>query len=296
MQIVTDTLRVLMPYYPQPIREQIDGALDAIGLEAVQLAAEVMRAERDGIPFHDAANRVDFTLLARVHHGTADLLQRRIPLALRGALRGMGAAARNGAFEHIRRATFLRALGDGPEAALLRFLIYQAARLNLLVLTWDDPSVEVLGSLARIDREAESIVRQLLAQTEIAAPDVRPLHILVAELAVRMTGDIREVMSSVARMDRQRDAVSLLEQMIDATRLTRSLEGADAAIARSSTFDDDLGSQEIADRYPWHFRTAAAVDQRRSRLRRQLSGARPLAKQQHRMIDLIQDIKTEVGS
>jgi len=289
MQIVTDTLQALLPYYPATVRAEIASSIDTIGLEAIQLAAEVMRAERDGIPFHVAANRMDFPLLGRVHHGMADFLRHRVPRQVRETLQKMAAAAQQDAFEEVRLATFTCAQGDGPEAALTRFFIYEGVRLNLLVLTWDDAAVEALGCLDTIDRTAQECVADFLRTVDPVREGVRPLHVLVTEMFLRMMQDYSAMRAWVRQ---SKEVFQAIESLIDATAVTRKLDAKDAAVVRGQL--DELGSQEIADRYPWHFATAGAVDQRRSRLTRRLSGGRRLKPSRDRLIDILRDGLNEV--
>jgi hypothetical protein len=82
------------------------------------------------------------------------------------------------------------------------------------------------------------------------------------------------------------ESMDIIEQMIDATRAIRTLDAPNAAVARAEVFEEELGSQQIADRYPHHFPTANAVDLRRSRLRKAFSKGN-VAVHKDRFIDLI---------
>lgn len=288
MQLVSDALNALVPFYPSEIRAEILSAIPDIQYEAVELAAQVLRAERDGVPYAVAATRPDFAMLGRVHHGVTDLLQRRVPPELRSAFFKVATATNRGAFVDIQRALARAAVPAlDPQAALLRFLMYESARLNLLVLTWDIPDAEVYGSLAVVDREAERILREILQVSDIGGPDLRPAHLLMSELMVRLAADLREVQHACREWGEE--GLRFIERMIEATRVARTLDGPDAVLAHASVYEEELGSQQIADRYPWYFATAGAVDQRRSRLRKRLSGKRPRSPAHDRLIDIVRD-------
>jgi hypothetical protein len=289
MQLVALAARSVFNFYPPAFRAAIEPALPALLLDASQLAVEVMRAEQEGILFPDAARQVRFPLLGRVHFGLGDLLQRRLPVELRDGVRAAVRQAARGDLDGLRRAFFTAAVRrDDPQAALMRFLLYQAVRLNLLVATWDDPAVEVLGSLARIEREAQGMLDEILAMEELHDEEVRPLQVVVSEFFIRAFQDAEEARRAV--MMQSAEAISIIQGLVESTTLVRALYAPDAAVACPDAFEDDMGSQQLADRYPDHFTTANAADLRRSRLRRAIAqGKPPVATRGDRLIDLIRE-------
>lgn len=288
MQLVVDSMRAVVQHYPGWLRAEMEEALPSMALEASRLALEVMQAERDGIPYVDAARRIDFPLMGRVHFGLEDLLQQRVPDFVRQAVRSLAAATKRGEFDELRRCLFAGAARrDTPEAALLRFLLYEGARIDLLAATWHIPELEVLGALARIDAEAQTILEARLSMPQMFEGDVRPLHVLVVDLALRAFGDAESVALALQERD---DAVELVLRLVEATRTIRGLDAPNAAVARAEAFDEEVGAEQLCDRYPWHFASPNTVDQRRSRLRRAIAGgAPPLVTDGSRYIDVIRE-------
>lgn len=158
------------------------------------------------------------------------------------------------------------------------------------MLTWDDAAVEALGCLDTIDRTAQQCVADFLRTVDPVPEGVRPLHVLVSEMFLRMMQDYSAMRAWVRQ---SKEVFHAIERLIDATAVTRKLDAKDAAVVRGQL--DELGSQEIADRYPWHFATASAVDQRRSRLTRRLSGGRRVKASRDRLIDILRDGMSEVA-
>lgn len=286
MQLVLDSVRAITRFYPPALQAEMESALPDIALEASRLALEVMQAERDGVPYAEAVRRIDFPLMGRVHFGLQDLLQQRLPKALRNAVRGLAEAASGGEFDDLRAGLFADAADrSSVQSALLRFLLYESTRIGLLVLTWELPELEALGALGRIDREAQAILSGRLAMPEMHDGRVRPLHLLVADLALRAFGDAETVRRAVQERE---ETVAFVLELIEATRTIRSLDAPFAAVAHADAYEEEMDSQRLVDTYPWHFQRANDVDQRRSRLRKMLkAGKPPVVVDGSRLIDII---------
>lgn len=293
MQLVVDSFQAVIRYYPPWLQVEMAAAWPMLRLEASRLALEVLQAEHDGVQYADAVKRIDFPLMSRVHFGLEDLLQHRLPPSLRDTIRNLARAGKMGEFDGLRRAMFHGATHDDPQGALLRFFLYEGARLDLLIATWDFPELEAVGALTRIDREAQRILLEQLAMPQMHKEDVRPLHVLVAELALHAFGDAENITHTLQGTD----AINRVLRLADIVRTVRGLDAPYAAVARIDAFDDELGSQQIADRYPWHFSTANAVDKRRSRLRQALDdGDLPAVTDGSRLVDIIQSAAREEES
>jgi hypothetical protein len=281
MQAISTAIQTISEFVPQSVRPDFERASPQAVLWLSRLALEVMQAEADGLPYAEAAERPDYPLMSRVHFGARDLLQHRLSPDLREYVVALAEAAEAGLFEDTRRNFFLAArASDDLEAALARFLLYEAVRINLLVGTWDAPEVEASGALAKLDTDAQVLLDDALGSVEFLEEDTRPLHVLVAEAMLVLK----------ARVDDSRDTFALhlsatverLHRLTDAMSVVRTLGAPDAAVLRG-LYPDALGSQRLADRYPWHFPSANAVDQRRSRLR---GGATPVS---DRFIDVLRN-------
>ena len=86
--------------------------------------------------------------MARVHSGASLLLQEQLPGEMREILTGV----LNGLVQQNLESAggFMFAVAsrrNDPEAAFWRFLLWVAVRIGLLILTWDDPGIEIRGSI-----------------------------------------------------------------------------------------------------------------------------------------------------
>ena len=293
MDLVLDVVRALAKHYPPWIQAELESGLPSIELEATRLALEVVQAERDAVPFAVAVRRIDFPLMGRVHFGLEDLLQHRLPPEFRAVVANLAAATKRGEFDEWRRSLFLAAARRDIQGALFRFILHEANNLDLLVATWTQPEFEVLGTLSKLEHDGETILKDQLASVPMQADDVRPLHVLFAELFLRALADAQDVARVVGE---QEDAMAAVLKLIDATNAARALDAPNAALLRRDALEEDIGAQELVDRYPWHFNSVDAVYQRRSRLCRDFAdGEPPFVTDGSRLIDLILEHAQEDG-
>lgn len=270
---------------PEPVRRRLEPELPRLKLGMARLALEVLAAESASIRYRDAVVRVDFPLMARVHFGVLDQLQSRPPPELRAIIGTLVKRAEAGRFDSARRLLFEIARRTDADAALARFLLFQAVRLNLYVNTWEEPLFEAWGSLDRVESEAEQNLRELLSVDELFHPDIRPLHVLVKETLMRLNIDAAQVRERMKdRIETYIDKVPLLA---DAHAAVRALDARDAAVFRPGLSQESLSSQRIADRFPQHFRNANAVDKRRERAATRWDPDHPPTPPGDRMIDLL---------
>lgn len=267
-QIVVPALLqpILASIYPPQVREEIERELPTISLQAIQLGLEVMAAEHRGIRFAEAVVRPEFLKMGRIYFGATNLLQWRVPPSLRGVIEEMLDYAAEGGFDPTRRLIFAIATRKtDPEAALCRFLLWAAVRLNLLVLSWHSPEVELLGSLDEMDEKAEHVLRDLLEVSDMHDLDTRPLHVLMTEMAVRLSLSVK-ARFAIAMREFGGELNELMSNC-EALEKVRALEARPAAMLWPGRNDCPIGSQQVVDRYPQHFRLSAnAMEQQRSRL------------------------------
>jgi hypothetical protein len=279
---VTNLFRqFVLPFYPQSLHESIERELPTLGLQAYQLGLEVLVSEQQGIKFSAAVTRADCLKMGRVYFGASNLLQWRLPPSVFGALKELLNHAINGALNPARSLLFAIAGRNDPEGALCRFLIWTAVRVNLLVLTWDKPGVEIRGSLDEADNEAEAVLRRMLDAGGFNELDARPLHELVAEMMVYLSILDRALVCALNEFGSEMRELLINTEGLE---MVRRLDAPAAAVFRPGRSDGPLGSQQIADRYPQYFASANVVEQRRCRtLRQSLSIEQP----GDRLIDLI---------
>lgn len=276
----------LLPALPVAMRDEFDGALPAIGLLAYQLGVDVIVAEQQGFTFAQAVRRPEFIKMARVYFGAINLLQWQLTSPLKRALCELLAQAAAGQFEAARTFMFAIATREGdPQAGLCRFLLWVAARLNLLSLTWNRPDVEVRGSLNDVEELSEAILRSLLdrIRSEKLESDARPLHLLVAELVVHT--QVHDESLSEALTGLQSELSEFMAKSAAALGQTRNLDARTAAMFWPVGYGMELGYQQIVDLFPQHFPSADALERRRNRFLKDARSAQPRG---DRLIDVLQ--------
>jgi hypothetical protein len=240
---------------------------------------------RTGFGFADAVTRAEYLKMGRVYYGAKNILQWRVPPAVRSALQAMMEGAANGAFDPTRQLIFaISARKNDPEAALCRFLLWVAVQLNLLALTWDAPWIEAAGTLEAMEERAEEILRELLDVKELTDTDARPLHVLVAETALYMCDDVKVRMAQV--IAEFGGELNELATNAEAIEHVRRLGDRDAVMFLPGRFDGQAGSQQTVDRFPQHFTKANTLDQQRRRLLLRKDREEP----KDRLIDLLRAV------
>jgi hypothetical protein len=275
----------VLPSYPQSLHESIEGELPALGLLACQLGMEVLVAEQQRIRFSEAVTRPDFLKMGRVYFGASNLLQWRLPPRVFDALRDLLNHSINGALNPARTLLFAIARKNDPEGAFCRFLIWTGVRVNLLILTWDKPGVEIRGTLDDAEDEAEEVLRRMLDAQGTLEHDARPLHELMAEMMVYVELFDRTIVGALSKAGRE-----FMEELLtnaEALEMVRNLDSPAAAVFNPGRSDGPLGSQQIADRFPQCFTWANVVEQRRCRVLKQTLTIDPTG---DRLIDLIRDL------
>lgn len=272
---------------PPSLRPQIEKAGPLVSLSAARIGLEALDAERRALRFSSAVERAaEFPLMGRVHFGALNLLHWQVPKNVRHAVCAVLTQALTGRFESTRKLLFLIAQRrDDPEAALCRFLLWSAVRINLLILTWDEPQVEALGVLDDIEDRTEAVLRELLTVEDIQESDCRPLHTLVAALLVNAYASAERLLTG---------AMSELDaSKLDALQIIRQLEARDAALFHPGRFSGAAGCQQILDRFPQHhYKSVSAMQQQRTRARRRVrNGVNGPGPNSDRFIDLIRDMQ-----
>jgi hypothetical protein len=282
----------LLELYPADLRNAMAAELDELLLDGVELAREVCAAEARGLSFAQASTCAEYPRMARVHYGLLDVLQLEFEPEERGVLeRVLGRAAGLNA-DALRRRWFLTAAEqpDSLAGALMRYLLYQAMRLNVWILTWHGGApLEASGALRRLDDEAERQLRSRLAQPDMQDPAVRPLQILVAEAIESLDHIWNQRKAELASA--QPDGFQLFEGLTRAASVARNLNAADAALVRNelegALGGEQLGSAPLAARQPLALASQNATDQRRRRLLAKLSADADPQPSGARLIDLI---------
>jgi hypothetical protein len=272
---------------PPSLRALVDNAAPLMSVSAARLGLEALDAEQRAVRFSSAVKRAsEFPLMGRVYFGAVNLLQWQVPQNVRQAVCTVLSHALAGKFDSTRKLLFVIAQRkNDPEAALCRFLLWSAVRLNLLVLTWDEPQVEAAGILDDIENRTEALLRELLTVDDIREPDYRPLHTLVAAALVDACAGAERLLTE--RMSEE-DANKL-----DALQLIRQLDARDAALFHPGRFSGPAGCQQILDRFPQHeYKSINAMQQRRTRTRAKIrEAANELEPSSDRFVDLILDMQ-----
>jgi hypothetical protein len=291
MLLIRNFFQYVISFYPDEIRQRCEVEIPSLSLAAGRLALEVIDAEMHGRRYADAVLDPSYPLMGRVHFGLADTLMWRVPEEMISALYEVMQRAANGDFDPVRQLVFAVATRrNDPEAALCRFFLWQAIRLNIMVGTWDEPALEARGLLRHTEIESENILKDFLRVPEMLCEDVRPLNVLV-----RAAVDHLDLSATQLHGVFERYCGSLEELMAreEVLQIARRLDNRSAAVLWPGESLDELGSQRIADRYPQHFRTANAVEAQRTRTLKRLGQKGVPEPSGDRLIDLIRQTGTE---
>lgn len=285
-------LSELVPPELHPIL--IEG-LQQFRVPLTRLAFEAVQAEEKALPFALAAEQCDeYPLIARFHHGLLDLLQFELPVELAKQLQRILATAVDWDFGELRRQLFFAASGGNrtAPAAFLRFVLYQALRLNVWILTWDGGErLEVDGSLEEIDQNAELLLRDKLESSNHQEPDGRPLELVVAETLIHLQAAAAERADEIRRA--RAEARLHLDRLEEGLRIARMLDARDAALLRDEVREErggaPMGAGKLLQLHPMAFRSRDAIYKRRERLREKLKTREmgSLERTKPRLIDLL---------
>ena len=283
--MVTSLIQGVLPYFPPLMRTVFQFALPSLSTQASRLGLEVMDAEQHGLRYSEAVKLTQFPMMARVYYGAADLLQWRLPAVVRKAFRPLLAHAAAGTFDPTRKLLFTIARNkDDPEAALCRFLLWAAIRINLLVYTWNKPESETFGVLSEMEDMSEEKLRELLDVTGMHESDIRPLHVLVGGMLEHTRrGTDRIFVQALQELGTELDELMTETKFLG---VVRNLDARSAATLAPLFGDEPIGSQRIVDRYPQHFDTVNAVESLRSRVRKKIN-ANTFEPANDRFIDLL---------
>jgi len=292
----------LLDLFPDEVRAELGEALVELSGDATVLAREVAECERDELAFAEAARLFEqFPTMARVHFGMLDLLQLDLPRQQRDLARELAARAQQPAGDELRRNWFLAAARDDENtddvvAGLMRFLLYQAVRMNVWVLTWDDGApLEAAGVMRELDNLAEANLRRRLDMVEMRDPGVRPLTVLVAEAVEGVSRAWDQRRADLARS--RPETVEQFHALTEASAVARRLGSGDAALLRNEiegvTGGRKLDSRPLAERSPLALPSQNATDQRRKRLLAKLEREEVPEAKGERLVDLM---RQESGS
>ena len=284
---------IVLSFYPEPLRGQMEEALPELLLDAARVGLEVMKAEHENLSFAEAVRRpTDFPLMNRIHFGFIAILQWEVPAPLVDPVREMCLRAREYQGDDLSRAIFAAAALDDRtwDRACLRFVIYQLVRATAWAQTFHDPLAEVLGCHRDLDDCAEEILRKRMAMLEMFDDEVRPLDVVV-----------REAMEVLLAKEHERLAVAwahgpkimdTIQTLLSQAAAARHLPAPRAQVLRNryapELGDEHLGAQQLADRYPDLYPSAQAVWQHSSRLDKAIH-AGDVASRRPRLIDLLRD-------
>lgn len=257
-------IRYVAGFYPNPLREEIEAATPVLALHATRLGTEVLLAEEQGLRFSQAVVHPDFPLMERVYFGLQAMLQHRLTPELRGTVSTMIQHGIEGGFDSARELLFAVATQNDPDASLCRFFLWTGVRLNLLVASWDDPEVQASGALDAMEDRAEEVLRELLqVPSLIFQEDVRPLNVLVAEMLIHTSADVRQRLALA--MGKYGGELTQIMTNAEALTLVRQLDDRHAVLFQPGPFEGQAGSTQIARRYPMQHPSPNALEQTKSR-------------------------------
>ncbi|MEZ4381668.1 MAG: hypothetical protein R3A79_09980 [Nannocystaceae bacterium] len=194
---VTDALPVLAESAPAIDLREVQADLEAV-------ARDALAARRLGIRLLDAVHSAQFPDLHTFHVGIRDALFLEIPRELDpwiDAVTG-GTTDDGAALTRLQQMIVGFAQGqdegdvgelEAMQQVLAELLIFEALRLQLLVLALDSEDYEQLGGEeSDIDAIAWAEVEALLHDPILRDPTIRPLHVLRATASVSLARDAAE--------------------------------------------------------------------------------------------------------
>lgn len=207
MTVLSGLIELIASIYPPDVADAVRAEIPHLRSRAFRLALELQDAEERGVTYSQAACvPTEFPLIARLHHDVIAILSADLPTEALQAIGDAIGRAPEVNTDGIREALAEGARAETYEGALLRFLIYQTARVERWVRTWDQPAFEANGALGRLDEEADKrLAYWLLMPTPLAG--VRPLSVACADLLVRL-----EQVASGLRVDLENAASETLER------------------------------------------------------------------------------------
>lgn len=224
---VTDALPVLAESAPAIDLREVQADLEAV-------ARDALAARRLGLRLIDAVNNPQFPDLRTFHVGIRDALFLEIPSELDpwiDAVTG-GSTDDGAALTRLQQMIVGFAQGqhegdagelEAMQQVLAELLIFEALRLQLLVLALGSEDYEQLGGEeSDIDAIAWAEVEALLHEPELRDPSIRPLHVLRATASVSLARDAAERAEALRRASPDlRDEVRMRARLRAALRELR---------------------------------------------------------------------------
>ena len=295
---VVELMHLVARCYPTEIQTVVEAELPGLQSLALQLALEVANAESAGLAFADAAEQpMSYPLMTKLNHGAIAMLQFEIPPEALGYIQGLFARLAREDVSEFRQAVLSATAARTAEGALLRFLLYQAARVERWLRVWTEPAFEATGALAQIDREAQDALEFWLRCSPTLPSDVSPLRLADAEAMVRLNDLGRKKVDEMRTL--QADAMAEFQAILSAATLARELGFEDSVVLRNE-YQEHIGehrlaSAELSGLYPTTFPSPNAVDQRAHRVRATINSQRFMLRgSTPRLLDVMQLISDEI--
>lgn len=290
-----------------------DGAVGAeldlteLHRELEGVAREALEARSEGLGLDRAVTDPRFPTLVQLHRDLRDAMFVEIPDELRGwvdglahpegadpmtqASRDLGATLAHLARPSSRTSIEARASDgddgtrmaaqspahDGPalQVALAEVLLFEAVRLRLLATMWMSEDFERLGGEeSDIDAIAWAEVEAMLRDPEVAHPDVRPLHLMVASASVSLAREAADrvfvLQQTSAEVREQLGMRARLRSALRELRLAESVLLENALSALLGTDRMELPDLQKSHPVALEGLSRQAMDQRVSRGRRAL--------------------------
>lgn len=284
--------------------KQLRAGVDEMYAHLLRVGLDAFHARQIGIAFHVAADDGEnYPHLRRFHLAATDLLQRSLPRELVPWFERLMQSPVPPIVGELQDLLARFAISDTTvpiERAILQFLLYEGARLNLVVAAWHNEH-EFASSgarMAEVDRIAHEELEWLLGNAAQLGPDDRPLHVLVALGMERlrrhvadMLLDLRVVIDDVTKALKVR---AVFEAKVEA--YLRGMDLTDAILIRNRVAPE-LGEQRLPleilqAEHPLALEgmSRAAMDQRVKRLVDHLATTRGLpARRDVALIDIIEE-------
>lgn len=297
LSTVFEVLDLATRCYPPEIQAVVEAELPGLKMRALRLALEIASAEDARLAFADAvAQPMSYPLMTKLHHGAIAMLQSEVPPKALDNIRYLFARLVREDVVDLRDAVLSATVGQTVEGALLRFLLYQAARIDRWMRTWNQPAFEATGALAQIDREAQDTLEFWL-NLSTSLPDVSPLRLADAQVMLRLKTVGIEKLHELRML--QADGMKQFQAILSAATMARELNFEDSVVLRNEyqeyIGEQRLASAEIAEMYPSSFPSVNSVDKRAERVRTSIrDDDLSTARGAPRLLDVMQLISDQI--
>jgi hypothetical protein len=248
---VLQLLRQVFEMAAPPALQNVDltAEFEVLQLKAAAVAAEVLLAERMGVPLADAVNDDQgYPRLAHLHTFFADILTLQLPPELLQWTRSLyerppDATTTDGIQLRLGQLA-TSAETSAAERALARFVLFEWVRLGLALVDHQTEGKLALLDIRRrnLDSIAEKEVAKVMEAAQAHGNELRPVNLALAQAVCVLDQNVETLKSAFARIDE--DTAAARERRAQIEKLLQAMDTKDAILMRN-VFHEDLEEQRV---------------------------------------------------